>query len=397
MTHEELEIIISQSEVIERNIERKHIDVALDKSLCNSQLVASQVKYLQRAKSKLPRLYAARCIVPARAFEQCSSEAAAEHKGIEGGSVLELTCGLGIDAIALSRRFERVVTIEIDSVLAEVVRENLRRLKIENIEVVTSSAEEYLRGCEERFDWIYVDPDRRDGDGKRRVLLEDCSPNILALKSDIERVSSRLAVKCSPLFDVDEALRIYPGSRVEAVSLGDECKEVMIYADGEMGRVTGATGMIGATAIGRGEVWIDAAERDDVIAPQIADLESYRYIVIPDVSLQKCRMARRILGEVCDIWSENGLGLMSEEGFEKYEPSRHLSRVMGVEWIGDYEPKRVSKELSARGIKSAEIYKRECSYSNAQIAKQLKIKEGGRDKIAVAKLQNRVIIAILQR
>ncbi len=393
MTFEELHIL-NKAETrlaIERNIERKHTDVALDKSLCNSALVAQQVKYLQRAKQKLPMMYEARCIIPPRAFEQCSSEAAAAHKGIEGESVLELTCGLGVDAVALSKRFRRVVTLERDETLAEVVRENLRRLKVENVEVVTTSAEIYLNGCNERFDWIYVDPDRRSEDGKKRVVLEDCSPNILALRSDIERVSDMLAVKCSPLFDVDEAFRLFPNSRVEAVSLADECKELIIYCE------PNGCERVGATALGKGEVWVDRVGVGEENVLQSVDLEVYNYLLIPDVALQKSRLARRILSECCSIWSDNGFGFMSEAEHAKYDPKRHLSRIFKIDWIGDYEPKKVCKVLKDRGIRSAEIFKRECPYSNSQIFKQLKIKEGGRDKIAVTKLQNRVIIAILSQ
>ena len=61
----------------------------------------------------------------------------------------------------------------------------------------------------------------------------------------IGRASGRLCVKNSPLFDIGEALRLFPGARVEAVSLGDECKEVVIYADGTGPGIT-------ATALGRG-------------------------------------------------------------------------------------------------------------------------------------------------
>ncbi len=394
MTFEELHILSKAEtrQAIERNIERKHTDVALDKSLCNSALVAQQVKYLQRATSKLPTLYEARCIIPPLAFEQCSSEQAAAHKRIDGESVLELTCGLGVDAIALSRRFLRVVTLEIDEVLAEVVRENLRRLCIDNVEVITTSAEEYLSHCDERFNWVYVDPDRRSDDGKKRVVLEDCAPNVLALRSDLARVSDRLAIKCSPLFDVDEAFRLFPDSHVEVVSLGDECKELIIYCEPN-GRE-----MIGATALGKGEVWIERDGQNDVSTQmQCVYLEQYKYILIPDVSLQKSRLAKSVLSETASIWSNNGFGFMSEVQYANYNPHRHLSRVMRIEWIGALEIKHVRKELSDRGIKSAEILKREYPYPVSQLAKQLKIKEGGRGKIAVTKLQNQMIIAILSQ
>ncbi len=387
ISYDDLHILCEEQTrgVIDLNIERKHSDVALDKSLCHSSLVASQVKYLQRSRAKLPSYYEARCVIPSRAFEQSSSEATAEVKRLEGDSVLELTCGLGVDAVALSRRFRRVVTLERDEVLADVARENMRRLGVENVEVVTASAEEYLKGCQERFDWVYVDPDRRGEDGRKRVLLEDCSPDVLSLMGDIERVSERLAVKCSPIFDVDEAFRLFPDSAVEVVSLGDECKEVVIYVGGER------RGVIGATAVDRGEVWVDRVG-ELPSAPQIFDTERYNYLLIPDVAVQKGRIARRTLAEVCDIWSDNGFGFC--ESRDALTQS-HIARCEAIEWIGEYNPKSVRRELAERGIARAEILKREFSISTDRVLKQLKIKEGGTRRIALTTICNKQIIIIL--
>lgn len=61
--------------------------------------MATQVKYLARAAQKLPSYAAAQCILPPLAFEQASSEACAAHKLLEGDTVLDLTCGLGADAL----------------------------------------------------------------------------------------------------------------------------------------------------------------------------------------------------------------------------------------------------------------------------------------------------------
>ena len=60
------------------------------------------------------------------------------------------------------------------------------------------------------FDWIYADPDRRSAEGRKLVRLEDCSPDIIALKPLLDRVSGRLCIKNSPLFDIGEALRLFP-------------------------------------------------------------------------------------------------------------------------------------------------------------------------------------------
>ena len=225
--------------------DRDPIEVAKDRRVPHARLVATQVKYLARAAQKLPSYAAAQCILPPLAFEQASSEACAAHKRIGGDTVLDLTCGLGVDAFFLSRRFGRVVTLERNDVLARVAAENFSRLGATNIEVVNTSAEEYLRRDGLHFDWIYADPDRRSAEGRKLVRLEDCSPDIIALKPLLDRVSGRLCIKNSPLFDIGEALRLFPDSRVEVVSLDGECKEVLVYADGTGPLVT-------ATALGHG-------------------------------------------------------------------------------------------------------------------------------------------------
>lgn len=166
---------------IAANRGRDPLEVALDRNTPHARLVATQVKYLARAEAKLPSYAAAQCILPPLAFEQASSEACAAHKRIAGGAVLDLTCGLGADAFFLARRFRRVVTLERDQTLARIAAENFRRLGATNIEVVNTSAEAYLAQPGLHFDWVYADPDRRSGDGRKLVRLEDCSPDILSL------------------------------------------------------------------------------------------------------------------------------------------------------------------------------------------------------------------------
>ena len=76
LTLQEIERLKSEEvrKAIEDNIERDPAAVALDSRIPDARLVATEVKYLQRARHKLPRIYQARCIIPPRAFEQSSSE-----------------------------------------------------------------------------------------------------------------------------------------------------------------------------------------------------------------------------------------------------------------------------------------------------------------------------------
>ena len=349
---------------------RDPLEVALDRTIPHARLVATQVKYLARAAQKLPAYAAAQCILPPLAFEQASSEACAAHKQIEGDAVLDLTCGLGVDAFYLSRRFRRVVTLERSDLLARIAAENFSRLGVANIEVVCTSAEEYLRREGLRFDWIYADPDRRSAEGRKLVRLEDCSPDIVALKPLIDRISGRLCIKNSPLFDVDEALRLFPDSRVEVLSLGDECKEVLIYADGTGPLVT-------ATALGRGT--FSARPGETPPDPGPFDPGRYRWLVIPDVALQKARLARLHLQGKADIWSDNGYGFAAEE------PQGVIGRVFAVESIEPYDPKQLKRRFKGCGT---ELFKRGFPLAAEELMRRLGLHPGVELRLAFTKIGN---------
>lgn len=347
---------------------RDPLSVAADKRMPHARIVATQVKYLARAAQKLPSYAAAQCILPPLAFEQSSSEACAAHKTIDGDSVLDLTCGLGVDALFLSRRFRRVVALERDEVLAAVARENFSRLGAANIEVVHASAEEYLAREGLRFDWVYADPDRRSAAGRKLVRLEACSPDIPALLPRIRAVAGGLCLKNSPLFDVDEALRLFPDARVEVVSLADECKEVVIYADGSGPAIT-------ATALGKGSFTARPAAPPPL--PARFDAERYRFLAVPDVALRKARLARLHLAGKADIWSENGFGFSAEK------PQGVIGRIFAVERIETYDPGRLRRELKGCG---ATILLRDFPVAAAELMRRLGVRDGEEVLLALTRV-----------
>lgn len=365
-SQEELSILCSAEcyEAVKENIGRKPTDIALDRRIVHASVVATQVKNLQKCRSKLPSYYAVQAIVPTLAYEQSSSEECALRKRLEGGSVLDLTCGLGVDAYALSKRFKRVVTIERNEAVASVARENFRRLGAENIEVINSSAEEYLASCTDHFDWCFSDPDRRGERGEKLVRLEDCSPNVVALMTTLKRIADNICIKCSPLFDVDEAFRLFGSCSVETVSLSGEAKEVNIYIDDSAPQLS-------AVAIGIGEFSCSVEERNNAKwSAQPADITQYRYITLPDVALQHSRMVAAAFEGECDVWSNNGVALSVER------PSEPLGRTFEVEGI--YELNSEFKRMM-RGRK-VEIYRRDYPMANAEICKRYRCSEGGAER-----------------
>ena len=383
MTMNDLDILRTEEvrRAIEENIERDPAKIALSKGVPHAALVATQVKYLQRARRKLPALYEARCVIPPRAFEQCSSQESARRKPLSGGSVLDMTCGLGIDTMALAEHFERVVSIERDEVLAEVVRYNMSLLGIRNVEVVTATAEEYVAATSEHFDWVFVDPDRRSAEGKKMVCMEDCSPNVVALMPRLRDISERVAIKLSPMFDCAEAFRLCGPAEVEVVSIGGECKEVNIYTNAE-------EDMLRIAVIGDGEWTFGCEAMSAEPSAETFSPEEYRYLLIPDVALQKARVAIAALKPHASIWSNNGYVFARELPTEVL-PVRRFE----IANIEPYRPKELKRRWKGEGV---EFMKRDCALSLDAVRRATATRPGGERVVALTTIASETWIIELK-
>lgn len=383
MTREQITTMLTKEfdEAVAANRNRDPLAVALDKNLEHAALVATQLKYLKRAEGKLPQWAERGCLLPPRAFEQSSSEAVAARKHLSGERVLDLTCGLGVDSAALARNFREVVALERDPLLAEVTRENMRRLGIENVQVITASAEEFIASTNERFDWIYADPDRRSAEGKKLVRLEDCSPNLKELLPRLKELAPRLCIKNSPLFDVDEALRLFPTARVEVLSLGGECKEVVIYADG-----SGPSLVAEAVGVGRIECPLSAINRS--ASSGAFEAERYHYLLLPDVALQKARLVCHHLRPHGFVSSENGYALLEEpkEGL--------VGELYAIEWMEPYAPKELKRRFKGVG---AELMKHDFPHSIEQIRRQTGMPAGDKLRLAFTRIDGKLWCICLKK
>lgn len=164
--------------------------------------------------------------------EQCTAERVASlHAEIAGrqDDVLDLTCGLGIDAMALAGVARRVRSCDIDPTHVECAVHNARVRGIDNFEAVRVEAGEYLQfGDDATYSLVFADPARRSVTNKRTFALEDCSPDILTLLPHIRRRTTRLLIKVSPMLDVSMLTRQLPEvTDIYAVSLRGECKELL--------------------------------------------------------------------------------------------------------------------------------------------------------------------------
>lgn len=373
MERKEIDFLVSDQarESIEKSINRTPFEVALDRSITNASIVATQVKYLQRAKQKLPSYYAVRAILPSLAFEQSSSEECATCKKFAGKLALDLTCGLGVDSLYLSKKFDKVISVEKDERLAEIARINFQRLGAVNIEVICSSAEDFLSSVTEKFDLIYIDPDRRSEKGKKLVRLEECSPNVIELMPILMSLCEILVVKNSPLFDIHEAFRLFGDhTKVDVISLRGECKEVLVTVDKSI-----ETPVLCATVVGKSEYQREYqrefrhsldGEKRATFNPE----NDYKFITIPDVALRKAELTEGYFEQYNDVEVFGGYG------FSLNRNENLLGKTFSIKSVLLYQPKVIKKLLDKR----IEIVRHSFPYSTEQICRSLGVKEGGVDR-----------------
>lgn len=195
----------------------------------------TQIDCRRRTARKLGQILsrAPRFIFPSTlSAEQCSGCAtAAIHARIVRPckTVLDMTCGLGVDALTLARDGCAVTACELNPTYALAARHNASLLQIDNFKVECADSAEYLSNCPDNsFDCIFVDPARRNASGKRVFDLSECTPDIIALMPRMLRVAPRIVMKVSPMLDVARLIATLP--QISSLySLGDnsDCRELV--------------------------------------------------------------------------------------------------------------------------------------------------------------------------
>ena len=190
----------------------------------------TQIEGWQQAREKLPAWASVDGIIypPKISMEQCSSEKTAKYKAkhIEGERFADLTGGFGIDFSYMARGFREAFYIERNERLCKIATANFSLLGLEHVKVLNGNSEELFESLP-HLDWIFVDPARRDGDGRKVVALSDCEPNVVEL--DLLSKADKAMIKCSPMLDITLACRQLKNvSEVHIVAANNECKELLI-------------------------------------------------------------------------------------------------------------------------------------------------------------------------
>ncbi|WP_295727911.1 class I SAM-dependent methyltransferase [uncultured Muribaculum sp.] len=144
-------------------------------------------------------------------------------------SMVDLTAGLGVDAMTLARvTGAHVVAVEREREVADALVHNAAAMGVW-IDVKCADCRDYLTALPDRvFDAAFIDPARRDARGLRVYGLADCEPDVLQMLPLLRRKARTLIVKMSPMLDVSQILRDLPVvNDLWALGSSTECKELV--------------------------------------------------------------------------------------------------------------------------------------------------------------------------
>lgn len=195
--------------------------------------ILNQIQAKKKANKKLPTWFKTDGIIfpSSLSIEQTSSEVLAQYKAslISGTSLIDLTGGFGIDDFYFSKTFQKVIHCEINEELSKIVSHNFKVLGAHNISTISGDSIEYLENSNEKFDWIYVDPARRDSSKSKVFLLKDCIPNVVDLQEFLLSKSDHILIKVAPLLDIQSILNeLNQVKKIYIIALNNEVKELLI-------------------------------------------------------------------------------------------------------------------------------------------------------------------------
>ncbi len=220
---------------IENNLNADILSVMLSKptfkDISQKELV-QQIESKKKAQSKLPTWFNTPLIYYPNKLhiEQTSSEITARYKAnlVNGKTLADLTGGFGVDAFFFSQKMTRVYHCEWDKELCQIVSHNSSKLGIDNLESQCIDGIEFLKNTDLKFDWIYVDPGRRDISKNKVYKLEDCTPNISLHIDLIFSRTDQLLIKTSPLLDITAGLlELLQVHEIHVVAVNNEVKELL--------------------------------------------------------------------------------------------------------------------------------------------------------------------------
>ncbi|WP_316930871.1 class I SAM-dependent methyltransferase [Muricauda sp. MAR_2010_75] len=194
--------------------------------------LAEQLEAKKKCKDKLPSWFNTPNIYYPNKLniEQTSSEETAQYKAslVDGKTLLDLTGGLGVDSYFFSKKIDTVLHCEINEELSEIAQHNFAVLGQKNIVCISEEGIDFLKQTDKNFDWVFVDPSRRNEKIGKVFLFKDCLPNLPEHLPFLFKKTENILVKASPLLDIKQGVEeLNFVKEIHVVAINNEVKELL--------------------------------------------------------------------------------------------------------------------------------------------------------------------------
>ncbi|MEZ4803146.1 MAG: class I SAM-dependent methyltransferase [Gelidibacter sp.] len=328
-----------------------------------------QIEAKRRCQTKLPSWYNHPNIYYPNKLniEQTSSEITAEYKTslMKGKRIIDLTGGFGVDCFYFSKQFTEVEHCEINQELSEIVRYNFKQLDVETVETISSDGLEFLRNSNKTYDWIYVDPSRRNDSKGKVFFLKDCLPSIPNQLNMLFRHSNNIMIKTSPLLDITAGISELSNVKtIHVVAINNEVKELLwILEKDYQSKIMIKTINIKPETNETLEFYLD----DETVETTNYSLP-LTYLYEPNAAILKAGGFNSVSKQLNVYKLHKHTHLYTNENLIEFKGRRFK-----IENILPYH----KKQLKRLGIQKANITTRNFTESVQQLRDTLKIRDGG--------------------
>ena len=332
------------------------------------QELASQIVSKKKCEKKLPTWFHTENIYfpPKVNIEQTSSEVTAKYKSsiISGDSIIDITGGFGVDAYYFAKKFKKVTHCELNTNLSTIVNNNYQQFKIDGIQLISGDGIDYLKNTPNKFDWIYIDPSRRDFTNNKVFLLKDCLPNVPDNLEFLFSKSKNILIKNSPILDISKTINELDFVKeIHIVAVANEVKELLFFLEKNY----------------RGNIKIKTVNYHKKV------MQKFDFQYISKNSSNYTEPKKYIYEPNSAILKSGGFHEISFQfNLEKLHPHSHLytsnilidfpGRVFLIHHICNYNKKEIKKYLKEN---KANITTRNFPETVSQIRKKTKIQDGG--------------------
>jgi len=179
-------------------------------------------------------LYQSRLQSPKEFLRFATPEQVADYraKRLKCDTLVELGAGIGGQTIAFSKTCRKVIAVEIDKTKTNILLQNIKKLRLKNVEVINGDAlnkSVIQKISKEPIDIVFFDTERPE---QTERTLAEINPPINKILEEYSKLTKKIAIEIPPFTKDIESLKKENDFEQEFISLNNQLNRLTLYFDG---------------------------------------------------------------------------------------------------------------------------------------------------------------------